>query len=300
MELRIKLFLAFLAVIAVFDLYKTSNKFRFLSLADVGIPVTSQLPGVNNDPDNDGLTNSEEDYWTTNPNNADTDGDGYLDGDEVVNGYDPLISGLTPIGGSVTDQFVNLTLSGFVEGSLKEDSPNYFQSLDDITSSVIDRVEAGQIASIEFPTVQSTRENQQIYLESLKPIFKDLLIAYYGEAYQLIDQLENLGAKGFSNSEVISFFSQYTNIALNISRSFQDVKVPENWKKEHEILSSFVTNFRNSNSSLQKGQVDPINATNSLNALIDMAESVPSLVEAYEQKIKKEELGVKNYFQSIQ
>jgi len=46
------------------------------------------------DSDNDGLTDDEEDnIWFTDPNNPDTDGDGYLDGDEVDNGYDPLIAG---------------------------------------------------------------------------------------------------------------------------------------------------------------------------------------------------------------
>ena len=30
-----------------------------------------------------------ETKYKTNPNNPDTDGDGYLDGDEVKNGYDP-------------------------------------------------------------------------------------------------------------------------------------------------------------------------------------------------------------------
>jgi len=41
------------------------------------------------DPDNDGLTNFLEDKYGTNPAKADTDGDGYNDGDEVKAGYNP-------------------------------------------------------------------------------------------------------------------------------------------------------------------------------------------------------------------
>ena len=41
------------------------------------------------DDDNDGLTNSEESYYGTDPKNPDTDGDGYNDGAEVKAGYDP-------------------------------------------------------------------------------------------------------------------------------------------------------------------------------------------------------------------
>ena len=42
------------------------------------------------DDDGDGLTNAEEDcIWGTDPQNPDTDGDGFTDGDEVTEGYDP-------------------------------------------------------------------------------------------------------------------------------------------------------------------------------------------------------------------
>jgi len=43
------------------------------------------------DIDNDGLGYDQEvNIYRTDPNNPDTDGDGYSDGDEVKNGYDPL------------------------------------------------------------------------------------------------------------------------------------------------------------------------------------------------------------------
>lgn len=46
------------------------------------------------DSDNDGLTDYEEIFiYKTNPNKKDTDGDGYSDGDEVKNGYNPLGEG---------------------------------------------------------------------------------------------------------------------------------------------------------------------------------------------------------------
>ncbi len=43
----------------------------------------------NKDSDKDGLSDLEERLYHTNPNNPDTDGDGYKDGEEVKNGYDP-------------------------------------------------------------------------------------------------------------------------------------------------------------------------------------------------------------------
>ena len=43
------------------------------------------------DSDNDGLRDWEEELYHTNPNNPDTDGDGYLDGEEINSGHNPLI-----------------------------------------------------------------------------------------------------------------------------------------------------------------------------------------------------------------
>lgn len=56
-------------------------------------PKTDVFPKVfsrTTDTDNDNLTDEEEKSLFTDPNRADTDGDGYADGQELVNLYDPL------------------------------------------------------------------------------------------------------------------------------------------------------------------------------------------------------------------
>jgi len=45
------------------------------------------------DIDRDNLKNEDEEKYGTDPNNPDSDGDGFLDGDEVENGYDPMGEG---------------------------------------------------------------------------------------------------------------------------------------------------------------------------------------------------------------
>lgn len=58
-------------------------------------PPTSsaQIGSDGDDPDKDGVNNAEERLYGTDPNNPDTDGDGYDDGEEVKNGYNPLGQG---------------------------------------------------------------------------------------------------------------------------------------------------------------------------------------------------------------
>ena len=73
-----------------------------LPLTEITSQISSQFMGVTNsltgsqteeditkDSDNDSLTDFMEEIYGTDKNNPDTDGDGYLDGQEVQNGYNP-------------------------------------------------------------------------------------------------------------------------------------------------------------------------------------------------------------------
>ncbi|MDO8469888.1 MAG: hypothetical protein Q7S84_02610 [bacterium] len=56
-----------------------------------GLESSSTSPvGGTGDADSDGLTDSQEILYGTDPANPDTDGDGYTDGEEVEKGYNPL------------------------------------------------------------------------------------------------------------------------------------------------------------------------------------------------------------------
>ncbi len=52
---------------------------------------TPSIPVPDNDNDRDGLSDQLETIFKTDPDNPDTDEDGYKDGTEVENGYDPTI-----------------------------------------------------------------------------------------------------------------------------------------------------------------------------------------------------------------
>ena len=58
-----------------------------------GIGNSRRIPANCLDEDNDGLSNYFESKYNTSINNPDTDGDGFLDGGEVMNGFNPNGSG---------------------------------------------------------------------------------------------------------------------------------------------------------------------------------------------------------------
>lgn len=67
--------------------YQKSNSKYYVFLND------PQQLAPTEDPDGDGLINSQEFRLQTNPLEADTDWDGYDDGREIMNGYNPLYEG---------------------------------------------------------------------------------------------------------------------------------------------------------------------------------------------------------------
>jgi|GEM_PF-3547631 len=59
-------------------------------------PIKAEVIDPNLDTDNDGLVDTLETQYKTDPKNPDSDGDGYKDGEEVKNGYNPLGVGKMP------------------------------------------------------------------------------------------------------------------------------------------------------------------------------------------------------------
>ncbi|HSX24587.1 MAG TPA: hypothetical protein VLG69_01330 [Candidatus Andersenbacteria bacterium] len=88
--------ISIIAAIAVF-IFSSLNQQQsqqYSSTSNTQLAInSSNAPTVDPlaDPDQDGLTNAQESLWGTNPNNPDTDGDGYKDGAEVAACHNPVI-----------------------------------------------------------------------------------------------------------------------------------------------------------------------------------------------------------------
>ncbi len=88
-RVAISIFIALCIVAAAFFSTYTPNTYlrNDVSVADV-VPA-----GTHQDLDSDGLETWQEELWKTDPNNADSDGDGTPDGEEVRIGRDPRTKG---------------------------------------------------------------------------------------------------------------------------------------------------------------------------------------------------------------
>ena len=121
------------------------------------VPVASDSEA---DPDNDGLKNWEEKIHKTDARNPDTDGDGYLDGEEVASGYDPTIPAPgDALAGTDANQ----------PRPLPQNLTNYLAQI------LTQKISSGEIAPAEGDTLNNPDDpnlpiNQEILQEALNQI----------------------------------------------------------------------------------------------------------------------------------
>lgn len=291
---KIKVFVGFLALIAIFSVLSFFNSFRSSSSTFLKPLSGSILEAVDQDIDHDGLGNREESYWNTDFQNPDTDGDGFKDGEEVASGHDPLIPGpedLLPTDANLTQKLSSLTLAGLYEGSLKSDSPNYDKSLNALADMVVDDVVksmAVDLRNIKLRTTSSDKNSQELYLKEFSKVFEEFSIVYIYEIKNLPKNLEAIDSSGFGDKDLVAQFNA-SNTQYN--KTFTDlsgINVPKNWESQHLVFMKFIGNLIKTSQAISLGTDDPILATAALSRFVSLWETFPDIVETYVKKIKTE------------
>ena len=246
---KFKLFVGFLALVALFSVYSVFNSLRGRSAPVAVIGAQTPLPSPDADPDHDGLTNREESYWNTDFQNPDTDGDGFKDGEEVASGHDPLIPGPNDLlnNGNLTDKLSNLTLSGLYEGSLTPGGPNYDKSLNGMALAVMDDAAKSLNPEIDLnklKVISSSKKNQEAYLEEISGPFENFLKNYGDEMKNLQKYLGLIGSNGFNNKDLISYFQTKEQEFQEIFNKTSSLSVPRNWVQSHARFLRFTKTFR--------------------------------------------------------
>src|SRR3989344_7699510 len=200
--IKIKILVSFLGLVAVFLVYLGLKNLKVnLDLkpnqANVNAPLESDA-----DWDNDGLPNREESYWNTDPNNPDTDGDGYLDGEEVASSHDPLKPGpddkiKPPDFVNITDKVSTLMAAGFYAGDLSSsaDPEVYNKALADISAEALidgeQTLNSNNIPSVEITFSSDSKRAQEEYLKNLGTIVQDIWGEVVNEPRLVTDSFVN-------------------------------------------------------------------------------------------------------------
>lgn len=280
-----------MALVAVFLVF-VASKYLKIELPNVGRQQSNLSFELDNDWDNDGLINREESYWDTDPNNPDTDGDGYLDGEEVASGHDPLIPSPDDVlstDDNLTMKMSQLALAGLVEGSLKSGSPNYERSLNDLTTIIAEDAFNSfevDLSKIDLKVVSSDKFSQQKYIEELSPVFEELFMAFIEQMSELENNLNDIGAFGMAHGGVSKSFK---GASSRYDKTFDDLvktSVPTVWRSNHLGILKLVWELSQASKSVVSGANDPIKATVGLNRIVQLWDVFPEVTEAYSKKIK--------------
>jgi len=107
------------------------------------------MDNVIDDHDFDGLADWEEEIYKTDPNNPDTDGDGYLDGEEVASGFDPTKK-------APNDKLQDEASQQIGDGLSRPEPGNLTQMIGYVLSG---QLKAGQMPFIDTQDVNSVDQN---------------------------------------------------------------------------------------------------------------------------------------------
>ncbi len=294
---KFKVIPVLMALIAVFLVFVSFNYLKSgLNPAKLSRQTGNLSFESDNDWDNDGLTNREESFWNTDPNKPDTDGDGYLDGEEVASVHDPLIpapNDFLPTKDNLTMKMSQLTLAGLAEGSLKSDNPNYETALNGLADAIANDAITSlttDTSKINITVTASDKSFQQTYIEKLSPIYEELLKVFIEQMLALEKNLNDIGAFGMTYGGVSKSFSGSSSRYEDIFNNLVKINVPENWKEDHLGIIKLTGELSQASQAVVSGINDPIKAAAGLNKIVLLWKVIPQITESYSEKIRANEL----------
>lgn len=280
---KIKIFFGFLALIALFSVYNVFNSLSGKPTPFAAIGLQTPLPNPDVDADHDGLTNREESYWNTDFQNPDTDGDGFLDGEEVTSGHDPLKTAPNDLlnnPSNLTEKIQKLVVGGLYSNDLKPDNKNFDTSINTISAVIIDDFYQSQ--SLQKPQlilISNSKENQEFYLKNTVQIIKQLLLT----------PQNNIDPK-ITGDQYIVLLSGLKN---NLKDSYQDLaqmSIPKNWQGVHYDLLNIINRSMANYESLGSYQSDPYRAYIALEDIKSMDSDIKNLLKQVNSKITQNNL----------
>ncbi len=261
----------------------------------VGQNGSNQNKITRSDIDQDGLFDEEEPLYRTDPLNKDTDGDGFLDGEEVAAGCSPISASpkdcnLSKLGSSnlskinLTDYFASLVVGGFLSNDLKKEGSKFGEYISDLQNEALNiQKTLLSVDETEFKTEVSkddSKKASQEYLDNLESIFKS----------RFLKQSEtDIGKNGFNDFD----YSPYLEDAKTTYEGLAELKPPPNWVELHQKLLKFFYELKTYFLNLKNQEKDPIKALLTLKNTDKLITDYDALIKEVSEKIKTGELKTK-------
>lgn len=249
MTTKIKIIIGLLALVAAIVLYTSYNAVQTLSKRYTGssnITSGAVLAAPEADDDHDGLSNLEESIWNTDFQNPDTDGDGFLDGEEVLSGHDPTIPGPDDLLFSSLDvagRVTSLVLGGILDGSLKPSSPDYQKSVNLVVDDFFAQIEAQvSIPTAHVTTVPSTPESRKKYTVELANRFMPAMRTLSADMENIIELIGDIDVSSpyaYDRPSLANLESVARDTAARLNsqtNALVRIEVPEDMASFHAAL----------------------------------------------------------------
>lgn len=309
MSAKLKITLGILLLIAGFLLIRLGLFFKQNVKTATLSNISSQVAGVSDenfavrDSDNDGIPDVNEAYYRTDPFNPDTDGDGYLDGEEIVSNYNPttndrMLAKNNAEADNITNRLANRFVGGLLAGDLNPRNNNNqkFQSgINTLALAALDEASQTLIPSETSTPIDLTddsKQSQEEYLKNVSGLLEGpFLTAFMAQPqtlnsavqYVIADRTED--ASKIFQDHYILFTGAYTSLIT--------VPVPPKWLNFHRQLLAIFQKITLDYGAAVKISEDPILA---LTAVADLmhpfTEIQYSLLEQLKNLIASQGLNV--------
>lgn len=254
-----------------------------------GINFGTSSEYSSNDSDKDGLSDSLESIYLTDLSNPDTDGDGYLDGEEVASGCDPKTAGPKDCASqqkNLTDKAANLLLGGYLSGDLNPKSANINDSIKTITTSLVEDVEKSTPKYKPLISDDNSPEAIKRYAENLKRVLEE----------KVANGLNNITIEKYANKkEQENFLNDLVNqdptqISLSLESAnlmkagideLLKIETPSMLKKTQEDIINLISEFESIFRSWSNFKDDPLKAFINLERYLGALSEFSTIIQEF-------------------
>ncbi|TSC90630.1 MAG: Rhs family protein [Parcubacteria group bacterium Gr01-1014_2] len=256
------------------------------------------------DSDNDGLCNYEEYIYRSDPFNPDTDGDGFLDGEEVASGHSPTKPGpddfLSNI--NITDKVSTLIVGAYLAGDLnKEDDLDvYNRALADITVEMLNDgisiLTPSNVSTNEILFSSDSKKAQENYLNNIGSIIQiDIWGELVNEPRVAATQFANFYTKDSKGIiEAKQFFNSKAEHYSKIIKEVSALAAPPSWLDVHQQILSNLQILAINHQALSQTIEDPLKGVIAMNNLLSVYNNIQPILFTITQRIEENELNPPN------